>query len=105
MKKIDIYNHVFPPAYFELVKQRYKDAGIVKRLAGIRVLWDMEARVEMLKLFPDVQQAITLALPGPEGIGSPQESPGFARVANDGMAEICAKYPNQFPWFIAALPM
>ena len=103
--KIDIYNHVFPPAYFELVKQHYKDPGIVKRLAGVRVLWDMEARVEMLKLFPDVQQVLTLALPGPEGLGGPEESPEFARVANDGMAQICAKYPKQFPAFVAALPM
>ena len=36
MQKIDIYNHVLPPEYFELVKSHSKDAGIVKRMAGLR---------------------------------------------------------------------
>ncbi len=44
MKKIDIHNHVLPPAYFELVKARSKDTGLVKRRAGLRMLWDLEAR-------------------------------------------------------------
>jgi len=44
MKKIDIYNHVLPPKYLELVKAHSKDAGIVKRMVGLRMLWDLEAR-------------------------------------------------------------
>jgi uncharacterized protein len=34
--KIDIYNHVMPPAYLELVKQHSKDLGIVKRMTSLR---------------------------------------------------------------------
>src|SRR3954471_11438771 len=52
VRKIDIYNHVVPPAYLELIKQHSKDAGIVKRMTNLRMLWDLEARVEMLKTFP-----------------------------------------------------
>jgi predicted TIM-barrel fold metal-dependent hydrolase len=29
----------------------------------------------------------------------------LARIANDGLAEICRKYPCAFPAFIAALPL
>ncbi len=106
MKKIDIYNHVLPPAYFELVKAHSKDAGIVKRMASIRMLWDLEARAAMLvEKFPDVVQVLTLSAPSPEMLGGPLESPEFARVANDGMAEICKRWPDQFPVFVASLPM
>ena len=104
--KIDIFNHVMPQAYLELVKTHSKEPGMVKRMSGIRMLWDIEHRVEMLRTkFPDVKQVLTLGLPAPELLGGPDKSPEFARVANDGMAEMCRKWPNEFPAFIASLPM
>ena len=103
--KIDLYNHVTPPAYLEQIKARYSNAGMVKRVGAIRNLWDMEARVELLEQFPDVQQVLTLATPPPEMVAGPNESPDLARIANDGMAQICARYPSKFPAFVAAMPM
>ena len=103
--KLDIYNHVLPPPYLDLIKQRYKDAGVVKRLMQVRALWDMDARVEMLLEFPDVKQVLTLSTPSPEALCGPEESPAAARIANDGLAEICARWPDKFPAFVAALPM
>ncbi len=105
MKKIDIFNHVMPVAYLDLLKAHSKDAGIVKRMAGLTLLWNIEARVEMLKQWPEVQQVLTLALPPPETLGGPEASPGYARVANDGMAAMVARWPQQFPAFVATLPM
>ena len=104
--KIDIFNHVMPQAYLELVKQHSKEAGMVKRMSNLRMLWDIEHRVEMLRTkFPDVRQVLTLGLPSPELLGGPDQSPEFARVANDGMAQMCLKWPRQFPAFVASLPM
>ncbi len=103
--KIDIYNHVMPLAYLELVKQHGKEPGMVKRMSHLRMLWDMPARVEMLKQFPDVQQIISLAVPSPDMLGGPDVSPTYARIANEGMAEICRQWPQQFPGFVASLPM
>jgi aminocarboxymuconate-semialdehyde decarboxylase len=103
--KIDIYNHVMPPAYLDLVKKHAKDPGMVKRVSNLRMLWDAEARVKMLDQWPEVQQVLTLSVPAPEMMGGPDESPGFARVANDGMAEMCRTYPHKFPAFVASLPM
>jgi len=104
--KIDIFNHVMPQAYLELVKQHSKEAGMVKRMSNLRMLWDIEHRVEMLRTkFPDVRQVLTLGLPSPELLGGPDKSPEFARVANDGMAQMCLKWPRQFPAFVASLPM
>jgi aminocarboxymuconate-semialdehyde decarboxylase len=104
--KIDIYNHVMPAAYLELMKTHSKDQGIVKRMSSLRMLWDIEARVAMLdEKFPDVQQVLTLSLPPPDALGGPDLSPEFARVANDGMADMVRKWPKKFPAFIASLPM
>jgi aminocarboxymuconate-semialdehyde decarboxylase len=55
--------------------------------------------------FPDVRQVLTLGLPSPELLGGPEQSPEYARVANDGMAAMCLKWPRQFPAFVASLPM
>jgi len=104
--KIDIFNHVMPQPYLELVKQHSKEPGMVKRMSSLRMLWDIEHRVEMLRTkFPDVRQVLTLGLPSPELLGGPEQSPEYARVANDGMAQMCLKWPRQFPAFIASLPM
>ena len=104
--KIDIYNHVLPRAYLDLVKQHSKEPGMVKRMTSIRMLWDMEHRVEMLReKFRDVQQVLTLGLPSPELLGDAAHSPEYARVANDGMAEMCRQWPKEFPAFVASLPM
>jgi len=104
--KIDIFNHVMPQAYLELVKTHSKEPGMVKRMSSLRMLWDIEHRVEMLRgKFPDVKQVLTLGLPSPELLGGPDKSPEFACVANDGMAGMCKKWPNEFPAFVASLPM
>ena len=104
--KIDLFNHVIPPAYLELVKQHSKEPGMVKRMANLRMLWDIEHRVQMLReTFPDVRQVLTCSLPGPDWLGPPEATPAFARVANDGLAEICRKWPKEFPAWIASLPM
>ena len=103
--KIDIYNHVMPTRYLELMKRHSKDPGIVKRMTSVRRLWDIEARVAMLDEWPDLQQVLTLSLPGPELVGGPDLSPALARIANDDMAAMCARWPRKFPAFVASLPM
>ncbi len=90
--KIDIFNHVMPLPYLEMMKQHLKDQGILKRMTNLRMLWDIAARVQMLdEKFPDVQQVLTLSLPSPEMVGGPELSPELAR--------------KHFPAFVASLPM
>jgi predicted TIM-barrel fold metal-dependent hydrolase len=103
--KIDIYNHVMPVRYLEMMKSHSKDPGIIKRMSGLRMLWDIEARAGMLDAWPEVRQVLTLSLPSPELVGGPELSPELARIANDDMAAMCAKWPGKFPAFVASLPM
>src|SRR3982075_2675186 len=104
--KIDIFNHVMPVPYLDMMKQHLKDQGILKRMSNLRLLWDIEARVRMLdEKFPDVQQVLTLSLPSPGLVGGPDLAPQLARIANDGMAGMTAKWPKKSPAFVASLPM
>jgi len=81
--KIDIFNHVMPAPYLDMMKQHLKDQGILKRMSNLRMLWDIEARVRMLdEKFPDVQQVLTLSLPSPELVGGPDLAPELARIAS-----------------------
>ncbi len=103
--KIDVYSHLFPPAYFKRMCELAKDKGAIKRWLNVPVLYDIDARLRMMDEFPDQQQILTLSSPPVEFIAGPEDSPELARIANDGMAEICARHPDRFPAFVAALPM
>ena len=103
--KLDAYSHIFPPAYFERMRILAEGPGRDQALAHLPVLYDLDARIKMMREFPGYQQILTLSLPAIEFITGPEESPALARLANDGMAEIVARHPDLFPAFVASLPM
>ncbi len=106
MRKIDIFPHIFPPDFFEKMLAIAPDKNAIKRWLNIPVLYDLDARLRMMDEFgPDYQQILTLSLPAIEYLAPPDKSPELARLANDGMAKICARYPDRFPGFVASLPM
>src|SRR5712671_6379027 len=109
MLKLDIFPHIFPQPYFERMKKIADGnpalAAQLKRWLHIPVLWDLDKRIKMMKRFPDYKQILTLSLPAIEMLGSPDDTPELARLANDGMAEIVQKHPDLFPAFVASLPM
>ncbi len=105
MRQLDAYAHIFPRAYFDRMAEMAKDKGAIKRWLTIPVLYDLDARLEMMKAHPEYQQILTLSNPPIEVIAGPSDSPALARLANDGMAEIRDRHPQQFPAFVASLPM
>jgi len=105
MRQLDAYAHIFPRAYFDRMAEMAKDKGAIKRWLTIPVLYDLDARLEMMKAHPGYQQILTLSNPPIEVIAGPSDSPALARLANDGMAEIRDAHPAQFPAFVASLPM
>lgn len=107
--KVDIFPHIFPQPFFERMKGIAAGnpalAASIKRWLNIPVLWDLDARLRMMRGFKDYKQVLTLSLPAIEFLAGPEESPALARLANDGMAEIVALHPDPFPAFVASLPM
>ena len=102
--KIDIFNHLFPQTFFD----RYIEKGlpdIGKRVKAMPTIVKLDARFKVMDEFGDYCQVISLPAPPIEALGGPNETPDIARLANDGMAELCQKYPKRFPTFVASLPM
>jgi uncharacterized protein len=106
MRKIDVFNHIYPTAYFDRVMQvapDYKDVG--KRMRNVPMLIDLDTRFRVMDRFEGYQQILSIATPPIEAYASPADAVDLARIANDGMAALVARYPDRFPAFVAALPL
>ncbi len=106
MRYIDCFNHFFPPAFFEkMLASPGSVADIGKRIRGIPNIHMLEPRLRQVETYENYSQVLSLGLPAFDVFASAEDSPEFARIANDGLAELCAKYPEHFPGYVAGLPM
>jgi uncharacterized protein len=103
--KIDVFNHFMPAAYFDRLAALIPGHVVLSAFPKVRALVDVEARLRLIDEFDGMQHVLSLANPPLELVGPPNATPELARIANDALAELCAKYPSHFPAFIAALPM
>ena len=74
-------------------------------MRGIPMLIDLDERFRVMDRFDDYQQILSIATPPIEVYSSGSDSVDLAHLANDGMAELVAKYPDRFPGFVASLPL
>jgi predicted TIM-barrel fold metal-dependent hydrolase len=102
MMKIDIFSHILPPKYAEAVNKKVK-AGT--HLVGNAAMTDMDIRMRLMDRYPEMVQIVTLTTPPLETIVSKRDAIGLARMANDEMTEIVAKYPDRFIGAVASLPL
>jgi predicted TIM-barrel fold metal-dependent hydrolase len=103
--KIDIYNHIFPTAFFDkYIASGHGGKDIGKRVSNIQTIIDVDARLRALDEFDDFVQVLTLPVPPLENIAGPELSPKLAREGNDGLAELVKKH-DRFIGFSASLPM
>lgn len=102
---IDIFNHFMPAPYFDRLKKLAPELPAATAFPRLRTLWDLDARLRLLDQFGDYQQVLSLANPPLELLPSPEQTPDYARMANDGLADLCRRHPQRFPTFIASLPM
>lgn len=106
MRYIDCFNHFFPPAFFDkLLAAPGAVANIGKRIRGVPNIYQLEPRLRQVEAYENYSQVLSLGLPAFDVFAGPNESPEYARLANDGLAEIHAKYPGHFPGYVAGLPM
>lgn len=104
--KIDAYSHILPTPYFERMRRMVANPGMFKRWLELPALHDIEVRLRMMAEFGDeYQQVLTLSSPPIEVLATPKEAAVLARLANESMLELCQKYPDRFPAFVAALPL
>ena len=104
--KVDIYNHIFPMSYFEKMMEVAGDLhDLGKRVRNVPMLADLDERFRVMDKFDDYVQILSVPAPPPEVLAGPDVAPELAMRANDGMAELCQKYPDRFKGFTATLAM
>jgi aminocarboxymuconate-semialdehyde decarboxylase len=101
---IDIYCHIYPEKFFqEMTKVSPQTENLGKRLRTITKLFDLGERFREMDSFGDYRQIISLPNPPIEDIAAGATGARLARFGNDAMAELCAKHPDRFPGFVAAV--
>src|ERR1043165_4172244 len=102
--RIDAYTHFFPARYFQaLTDSKVPDIG--KRVREVPAIHALDVRRKVVSSFPDYKQILSVALPPIGTWTAPEKAEGVAKLANDGLKELCDKYPDQFAGFVAEVPL
>ena len=102
---LDVFNHFMPKSIFDRLAGLVPGHATLTAFPQLPTLWDVDARLRMMDEFDGLQQVLSLANPPIEQLGPPDKTPALARIANDGLAELCRKHAQRFPCFIASMPM
>jgi predicted TIM-barrel fold metal-dependent hydrolase len=103
---VDIYCHIFPDAFFQEMNRIAPRLGnIGARLRGVKKLFDLDERFREMDKFGDYREIISLPNPPIEDLATGPVGLELARIGNDAMAELCARHPQRFPSFVAAVSM
>ncbi len=108
MRYIDAFNHFFPKRLWErMLAAEGAARDIGKRMRGIPAIYDRDERFRVMDLFKDktYSQILSLGMPPLDAMGPPELAVEFAKLGNDGLAELVAQYPDRFPGYVASLPM
>jgi aminocarboxymuconate-semialdehyde decarboxylase len=99
--RIDAYTHFIPKRFFEkLVESGSADIG--KRMRNVPSIYDLDIRRKVVDMFPDYGQILSYPMPPLEVVTQDTAKiADYAKVVNDGFAEICATHPAQFPGWVA----
>ena len=106
MRKLDIFTHIWPKKFHEaLQKTTGQRKDMHRRSEAVPMMTNLERRFQVMDMFPEYQQILSLASPPPDAAGERRAWRELSRIGSDGMAELCQKYPGRFPSFIASVAM
>ena len=104
--KIDIFTHVMLPRYKQALYKHADKFATEKSVQDRRpILTDYEGRLHMLEPYPDMVQVLSATMPPVEEVVGPKEAAELARICNDEIAELIAKYPKRFIAAVANVPL
>lgn len=106
MSKIDAFTHILPPRYLKALSLK-NETAVRQRLSPVlsSAHHELDARFRIMDRYEGYVQILSLAIPPVEDIAAPELATELARMANDEMAELVAKYPDRFVAAVACLPM
>src|SRR5262249_47562434 len=103
--KIDIFNHFMPKVYLDRLAALIPGHAALTAFPRLSTLVDVDARLRLIDEFDGLQHVLSLANPPLELVGPPDVTADLARIATDALADLCARYADHFPGFVAAMPM
>jgi predicted TIM-barrel fold metal-dependent hydrolase len=106
MRYLDAVTHFFPNRFFEkMLAAPGFSSDIGKRMRHVRSVWDLDVRLRVVDRFADYRQILSLGLPPIDMIAGPEQAPEFARIANDGLAELVDRHKDRFAGYLASVPI
>ncbi|HTS41509.1 MAG TPA: amidohydrolase family protein [Xanthobacteraceae bacterium] len=104
--RIDAYTHFIPRKFFVEVIERGGHADIGKRVREIPSIHDVNVRLKVVDKFKDYAQILSYPMPPLEIMTqNPAQVEEYAKIVNDGFAEMCARHPDHFPGWVAQAPL
>lgn len=103
-QKIDVFVHVLPPKYAKALLEIIPADSFYQYLRNAPA-FDLERWFRTMDKFENMVQVLTLQAPPVESVAGPEKAAELAKMANDEMAELVAKYPERFIAGTATLPM
>ena len=106
--RIDAFTHFYPARYY----RRMEEIGVglkdmFRRARAVQSIHDLDTRLRLVGQFADYAQILSLPMPTLETIskGDTKAALELAEIGNDGLAELVARHPRQFPAFVAQVPL
>ena len=106
MMRVDAYTHFLPTRFFKEVMSAGNHKDIGKRMMGVPSIYDVKVRLKVVDKFKDYAQVLSYPMPPFELMTKDaKQTEEYAKIVNDGFAELCAKHPDHFPGWVAQAPM
>ncbi|RZV99145.1 MAG: amidohydrolase, partial [Rhodobacteraceae bacterium] len=106
MRKVDVFNHIWPRPYYEaLSKLTGPMTDITRRSEAQPMMIDLDERFRIMDAHEGYCQILSLGSPPLELITKGRHATDLSRIGTESQAELVEKHPDRFPGFIASPPM
>lgn len=102
---IDLFNHYLPPEFYDRIISLGGNAHMMNRARKMPAMSDLNYRLRLMDTFEGYQQVPCIVSPNVEQLVPPEHTTELARSANEIFYDLCQKYPDKFPTFVAVLPL
>lgn len=102
---IDVFNHYLPQEFYDEVIALGGNVHMLTRARNMRAMWDLSYRLKKMQTFDAYAQIPCIVSPNVEQVVPAQHTARLARLANECFYRLCQTHPQQFPSFVATLPL
>jgi predicted TIM-barrel fold metal-dependent hydrolase len=104
--RVDAYTHFIPTRFYKDVMSSGNLKDIGKRMMGVPSIYDVNVRLKVVDKFKDYCQVLSYPMPPFEMMTqNGKQAEEWAKIVNDGFVDLCKKYPDHFPGWVAQCPM